>query len=202
MAKARPDSYYQRAKKEGYAARSVYKLKDMDRRYRLLGRGLKVLDLGCHPGSWLQYTSAKVGPKGLVVGVDIQPLGVKAAPNVRFVQADMLGLTPGELSSWAPAYDLVLSDAAPRTTGVAHADVAKSLELAAKALELGLTLLRPGGNLVAKAFFGDGTDELIHRLKAAFKQGKAHKPPASKTGSREIYLIGLGRKTSVPGPGS
>ena len=191
MGHKQPDSYYRRAKAEGFAARSVYKLEEMDRRYRLFARGQKVLDLGCHPGSWMQFVSQKVGPSGLVLGVDIQPSGVALGGNRRFIQADILEISPDMLAEHAP-FDLLISDAAPRTTGIAHADVLKSLNLVEKALELAESLLKPGGGFVAKAFFGAGTDEVIARVKRGFEMGKAHKPSASKSGSKEIYLVGLG----------
>lgn len=184
------DAYYHRAKKEGYAARSVYKLEEIDRRYKLLRRGQKVLDLGCHPGSWLQYAAQKVGAKGLVVGVDLQPPTVELPRQARFVQGDLLTIEPGALKELAPAYDLVLSDAAPKTTGVKGSDVIRSLELTTAAVELGLTLLKPGGALVAKVFYGKDVDQLIHRVKRAFKMGKAYKPQVTTAGSKEIYLLG------------
>ena len=192
--RTQPDAYYQKAKDEGYAARSVYKLKEIDRRYGLLRRGAKVLDLGCHPGSWLQWTSRKVGPGGLVVGVDIQPLKVELAQNARFIQADLFELEAERLREYAPAYDLALSDAAPRTTGVAHADTAKSHAMAEKALELAGELLVPGGSVVVKIYFGPGADDLIRRVKMEYKLGKAHKPSASKSQSKETYLVGRGFK--------
>lgn len=197
MTRAQPDAFYRRAKKEGYAARSVYKLQEMDRRYRLLRRGQRVLDLGCHPGSWMQYTARRVGPKGLVVGVDIQPLDIDLPDHVRFIHADLFELSPGDLSSFAPAFDLVLSDAAPRTTGVRHADVAGSLDLAARALELARGLLKPGGALVIKVYYGPGVDELIREIKSAFEMGKGYKPTATKAGSKEIYLLGRGLKAAA-----
>ncbi len=188
------DAYYHRAKKEGYAARSVYKLQEIDRRYKLFRRGQKVLDLGCHPGSWLQYAAEKVGPSGLVVGVDLQPPGVELPRHARFVQGDLLSIGPETLREFAPAYDLALSDAAPKTTGVKGSDVIKSLELTTAAVELGLALLKPGGALVAKVFYGKDVDQLIHRVKKAFKMGKAYKPQVTTAGSKEIYLLGQGYK--------
>jgi 23S rRNA (uridine2552-2'-O)-methyltransferase len=184
------DAYYHRAKKEGYAARSVYKLEEIDRRYKLLRRGQKVLDLGCHPGSWMQYVAQKVGPKGLVVGVDLKPPTVELPKHARFVQGDLLTIGPEALKELAPAYNLVLSDAAPKTTGVKGSDVIRSLELTTAAVELGLALLKPGGALVAKVFYGKDVDQLIHRVKRAFKMGKAYKPQVTTAGSKEIYLLG------------
>jgi len=184
------DAYYHRAKKEGYVARSVYKLQEIDRRYKLFRRGQKVLDLGCHPGSWLQFAAQKVGPGGLVVGVDLQPPRFELPRQARFVQGDLLSLEPEALKEFAPAYDLALSDAAPKTTGVKGSDVIRSLELTSAAVELGLALLKPGGALVAKVFYGKDVDQLIHRVKRAFKMGKAYKPQVTTAGSKEIYLLG------------
>ncbi len=195
--RGQPDAHYRRAKEEGFAARSVYKLEEMDRRYGLLAARQRVLDLGCHPGSWLQYAAARVGPQGLVVGVDIQPPGVELAAWVRFVQADVLELGVEELKAFAPEYDLVLSDVAPRTTGVMVRDMARSAELTAKALDLALALLKPGGSLVAKVYFGPEVEGLIRRVKAAFSLGKAHKPEASRAASKEIFILGRGLKPSA-----
>ncbi len=187
------DAFYHKAKKEGYAARSVYKLQEIDRRYRLLRRGQKVLDLGCHPGSWLQYAARRVGAGGLVVGVDLRPPTVELPAQARFLQGDLLEMGPEELGEGA-VFDLVLSDAAPKTTGVKGADVARSLELTTAAVELGLAVLRPGGALVAKVFYGKDVDQLIHRIKRAFQMGKAYKPQVTTAGSKEIYLVGRGFK--------
>ncbi len=194
-----PDAYYRRAKSQGFAARSVYKLSEMDRRYGLLGPGQAVLDLGCHPGSWLQYAAQKVGKKGRLVGVDLQPPGIDMPPGAKFIQADVLELTPGGLrrDTGVAAFDLVLSDVAPRTTGVRDRDSAASLELTEAALELALALLKPGGSFLAKVYFGPGVDELIRRVKGAFKLGKGHKPDASRAASREIYILGRGLKKAA-----
>jgi 23S rRNA (uridine2552-2'-O)-methyltransferase len=194
MTRSKLDNYYHKAKKEGYAARSIYKLEEIDRRYHILKSGMKVVDLGCHPGSWMQYVSRKVGPKGLVIGVDIQPLVVAQSANTRFIQTDLFDLKAEDFRKYAESFDLILSDAAPRTTGVHHADVDKSVAMAEKAFDLAQELLKPGGALVTKVFFGAGTDELIRRVKVAFKLGKAHKPSASKAKSKEIYLLGVGLK--------
>ncbi len=197
------DARYFRAKRDGYAARSVYKLEDIDRRYGLLQGSRRVLDLGCHPGSWLQYCAQKVGPGGRVLGVDLKPPTAGLPSWVDYLEADVLELTAAEVAEamggaqgakGGRCLDALLSDLAPRTTGVVHADVAKSVELAARALELAEALLKPGGVLVAKVFQGAGVDQLIRRVKQAYKLGKAHKPAGSTKSSREIYLVGRGFK--------
>ena len=197
----RPDAYYRRAKSQGYAARSVFKLQEMDRRYGLLRPGQAVLDLGCHPGSWLQYASQKVGRSGRLVGVDLQEPGVSMPQGSCFIQADLLELTPREVRerSGVEFFDLVLSDVAPRTTGIKDRDAAASLELSQAALDMALAVLRPGGAFLAKVFFGPGVDELIRQVKGAFKLGKGHKPDASRSASKEIYMLGRGLKQARPG---
>ena len=195
------DAYYRRAKSQGYAARSVFKLQEMDRRYGLLRPGQAVLDLGCHPGSWLQYVSQKAGRSGRLVGVDLQEPGVSMPQGFCFIQADLLELTPAQVRerSGTQVFDLVLSDVAPRTTGIKDRDAAASLELSQAALDMALALLKPGGSFLAKVFFGPGVEELIRQVKAAFKLGKGHKPDASRSASKEIYILGRGRKPARPG---
>lgn len=188
------DARYRRAKQEGFAARSVYKLQEMDGRYQLFRPGQRVLDLGAHPGSWSQFAGERVGRGGFVLGVDLQEAGVSLGANGQWLVADLMTLTAEQLRAHAPAFDLVLSDAAPRTTGVAHADAAASLELTQRALELALELLKPGGSFLAKVYFGPGVEDLIRQVKTAFSLGKAHKPEASRAASREIYLLGRGLK--------
>ena len=175
-------------------ARSVYKLQELDQRYKLLRPGLKVLDLGCHPGSWLQYCAGKVGTNGLVVGVDIQPLALALPARVNFIQADLLAVNADELRQAAREYDIVISDVAPRTTGVAHADAMRSVELTGKALKLAQALLKAGGNFVAKVFWSAEAAELMQDMKISFTQAKTSKPAASASVSRETYLVGLGLK--------
>ena len=192
----RPDAYYRRAKNQGYAARSVFKLQEMDKRYGLLRSGQAVLDLGCHPGSWLQYASQKVGRSGRLVGVDLQEPGVSLPQGSCFIQADLLELTPEAVRerSGVEVFDLVMSDVAPRTSGIKDRDAAQSLELTQAALDMALALLRPGGSFLAKVFFGPEVDDLIRQVKGAFKLGKGHKPDASRSASKEIYILGKGRK--------
>lgn len=188
------DAYYHQAKKDGYVARSVYKLQEMDKRYQLLRRGMKVLDLGCHPGSWLQYASDRVGPKGLVVGVDIQPLKLTLPGNARFIEADLLDFNHQALKEFAPAFDAVISDAAPHTTGIRHADAARSLELSGRSVELGCSVLKKGGILVCKVYQGAGMEDLVRRVKQGFKMGKTYTPTVTTKGSREMFLVGKGFK--------
>lgn len=185
------DRFSRRAKAEGYAARSVYKLQEMDRRYGLLRPGDRVLDLGCHPGSWLKYAAGRVGRRGRVVGVDLEPTPA-AADNVRTVAADVFEFEPGELGP--DRFDVVLSDMAPATIGHAFTDAARSAALAERALELALSVLKPGGRFVAKIFLGEGEARLREMLRGHFNRVKFAKPEAVRQRSREVYLIALDRR--------
>ncbi len=130
------DHYFQKAKREGYPARSVYKLQEIDAKYKLIRPGYRVLDLGCAPGSWLQYCAERVGEKGLVVGVDCAPLTRKVAQNVHFIQRDVSSLDPAEIAVFCRAFNLVLSDLAPSTSGVKSLDQERSLQLVYSSWEL------------------------------------------------------------------
>ena len=175
-------------------ARSVYKLEELDKRYSLLKLGMRVLDLGCHPGSWLQYCAKKVGASGYLLGVDIQPIELALPGQVKVMEADLLQLNAMELNIDVPEYDIVISDVAPRTTGVAHADAARSAELTAKGLSLAGELLKTNGSFVAKVFWSEDAAGILKDMKQMFTQAKTSKPTASTSASRETYLVGLGRK--------
>ena len=124
------------------------------------------------------------------MGVDLQSLAVDLPPNARFLQADLLDLSGQDLAQFATEFDLVMSDAAPRTTGVAHADAARSLELAQKTVNLARELLRPRGALVAKLYAGQGMEDLLRQVKACFVLGKIYRPQVTTAGSKETYLLG------------
>src|SRR3989344_2806810 len=121
------EHYTQKANREGYSARSVYKLKDIDEKYRLFKKGDKVLDLGAAPGSWMQYIAIKVGERGFVQGVDIQDIEIELKPNMRFLKKDMRELNSTHFTKGK--YDAVVSDAAPFTSGVPSLDAGRSFEL-------------------------------------------------------------------------
>jgi 23S rRNA (uridine2552-2'-O)-methyltransferase len=138
------DHYFRRAKKEGFIARSVYKLEEVDRRVRLFKPGQRVLDLGCHPGSWLQYCARAVGKRGLVVGVDTRTISIELPPHVHFIQADVFELLPTDLYQISEEFDVVLSDLAPATTGIRSVDSSRSFTLFQRALTLADDVLVPG----------------------------------------------------------
>ena len=185
------DHYFRLAKKEGFLARSVYKLEELDRKYRIVSPGGRVLDLGSSPGSWSQFARKRVGKTGLIVAVDAQPMAWKGPENVKFLQRDIFQLQEGELRSFSDAFDVVLSDLAPSTTGAKETDRARSVELAESAFELARKFLRPGGNFVVKVFQGEDFPSFLRRVKSTFEFCKASKPSASRPESAEIYIVGL-----------
>lgn len=187
----RHDAFFRKARDAGYAARSVYKLEDIDRRLRLFRPGDRVLDLGCRPGSWLQYARAAVGPRGAVVGVDRDPLPQPVA-GARFVLGDIYQLPDEALRGDLAAFDVVLSDMAPDTTGVRATDQARSAALVEEALGRAERLLAPGGRFVAKIFQGPDVEALRKRMAARFAEVKLVKPEASRAESTELYLVGKG----------
>lgn len=186
------DAYARKARDEGYLARSAYKLKDIIQRFRALKPGFAVLDLGASPGSWLQVASELVGPSGLVVGVDLSPIAFRAK-NVVTLLRDMLAPSIDDVLTKYGPFDAVLSDAAPKTSGIKDRDQALSEELVAQALALAGKHLKPGGNLVAKLFQSSETNVLTRRAEELFKQVRLYKPKASRDRSFETYLIGLNK---------
>ncbi|MEJ5366296.1 MAG: RlmE family RNA methyltransferase [Desulfosoma sp.] len=186
------DHYFHRAKKEHYLARAVYKLGEIQNKHRVVRRGDRVLDLGAAPGSWIQLTSRIVGPKGLVVGVDLQPITHPFPEHVVTLQQDIFDEAALELLAcrYGP-FDVVLSDMAPKTSGVKSADAARSELLFERALDVAHEVLRPGGHFLAKIFQGDAFHALLARVKKSFRRVKVVKPDASRKQSREIYVLAM-----------
>jgi 23S rRNA (uridine2552-2'-O)-methyltransferase len=187
----RHDVFHQRAKKQGFAARSVFKLEEIDQKHHLLKPGARVLDLGCRPGSWLQYALRVVGPHGAVVGIDRDPLP-QPIPGARVLCADLFTAADGELLGELKAFDVVLSDMAPNTTGIRATDQARSAALVEEALGRAERLLAPGGAFVAKIFQGPDLEAIRKRMAARFSEVRTLKPEGSRAQSIEIYLAGKG----------
>jgi len=188
------DHYFRRAKEERYPARSIYKLEEIDRKYRLIRPGDKVLDLGASPGSWLLYTARRVGPSGLVVGVDVAPLRVALPSQAKFIQQDVFALEVEELQRVCPKFDLLLSDLAPATSGVRLVDTERSLALARRCGELADVVLVPGGRMLVKVFQGEGWEDLRKGWRRSYQREVVVRPKAVRRGSREMYLVYFGRK--------
>jgi len=191
--KHRHDAFFRKARNEGFAARAVYKLEDIDRRVRLFRAGARVLDLGCRPGSWLQYAVKAVGPHGKVVGVDRLPLPAPV-PGAQVIVADIYTLSDEEILCGLAAYDVVLSDMAPDTSGIRNLDQARSEALFERALEIACEVLAPGGNFVGKLFQGPDFKRLIEQVRGRFETAKSVKPASSRQISIEQYVIGKGFK--------
>jgi 23S rRNA (uridine2552-2'-O)-methyltransferase len=196
-----PDFYRSRARAEGYVARAVYKLKEVDEKYHLLQPGHRVLDLGCSPGSWLQYIASRVGPGGLVVGVDANPPAIAVVPPLYFVPGEVTSLDLEAIMAISPVFDVVVSDLAPKTTGLRQVDQQRSLELACLAWEWAWRLLRTGGHFLVKVFEGPDTPALAAILKKSFDICRPVKPAGSRPASREIYFVGLRRRSAPAGSG-
>ena len=193
------DHYGRKAKAEGYPARSVYKLMEIQKRFHVLRPGQKILDVGAAPGSWSQYALEELRGKGQVVGLDLQEVGFrsKVSPNYRFFRGDLFAEEVQEQLAVLGPYDLVLSDAAPSTSGMVIQDVQRSLEIVQRVLDLAEGLLKPGGGLVVKIFQGGEEKQVLDRLRAGFGRAQAFRPLASRSESREVFFIGLsyhGRK--------
>ncbi|BCS87832.1 RlmE family RNA methyltransferase [Pseudodesulfovibrio sediminis] len=190
------DKYFKRAKKENYAARSVYKLKEMDKRFHIFAKGQTVLDLGAAPGSWTQFAGEKVGKSGRVLGVDIQTTRHTFPDNITFLQADVFSDSPELLEAMEPLvpFDVIISDMAPKTTGVKFADQANSLELCERAFEVALKYLKKGGNFAVKIFEGGEISDYRNLIRPYFGKIKNFKPHSSRAESKEIFIVALGFK--------
>ncbi len=188
------DHYARKARKEHFPARSVYKLQEMQKKYRLMKKGDKIIDLGCAPGSWLQYASDVVGHSGQVTGIDIKPLTIRTPENVRYYQIDIFDMDEALFESIGNGYDLVMSDMAPSTTGQKLVDAARSFELCQTALSLAEKVIKPGGAFVCKIFQGESFQVFLESVKKCFNHHKIFKPQSSRKASKEIYIIGTGKK--------
>lgn len=191
MAGRRQDVFGKRARKEGYPARSVYKLEEIDRRLRMLKPGHRVLDLGAFPGSWTLYAAARVGGKGQVIGVDLQEHIGALPKNAEIRQGDILALDVASLGGPA-SFDVVMSDMAPSTTGRRDLDQYRSFELFMRALDVAKALLKPGGAFVGKIFQSGDFPEAQKAVRLAFREARVIRPEATRTESYETFLAGLG----------
>jgi 23S rRNA (uridine2552-2'-O)-methyltransferase len=190
------DHYFNRAKKENYPARSVYKLQEIEKQFSLFRPGQTVIDLGAAPGSWTLFASKKVGDKGRILSVDLLEAGVSLPGNVAFYQDDAFepGIELAQAILEHAPFDLVISDMAPKTTGVKFTDQTRSLELCERALEVADAWLAPGGHLVIKIFQGPDVKAFTDSLRPRFTKVKTFKPKSSRAESKEIFIIGMEKK--------
>jgi 23S rRNA (uridine2552-2'-O)-methyltransferase len=189
------DYYFKKAKKDKYPARSVFKLEEIQKKYRLFRRGDAILDLGCHPGSWSLYASEVVGPSGLVIGVDLQETNKEPRDGgspLHWLCGDITD--PGlvaQIKALRPAFKAVISDIAPKTTGNRWADHQHSLRLVVQTLELAHLFLHEKGHYLGKIFQGEDMPALVSDLKKQFGFVKVIKPQSSRKESREVFLLGM-----------
>ncbi len=189
------DYYYKKAKKDKYPARSVYKLEEALNKHKFIKRGDSVLDLGCFPGSWSLYASEIVGEKGIVVGVDLQ--AAENSPRaggaeIIWMQQDIMEeelIT--RVRKIRPAFRVLISDMAPRTSGNKWADHQRSMRLVRQTLLLAEELLLPKGNYYCKAFQGEDFPAFVEEVKQLFKKVKVVKPKSSRVESREVFVLGM-----------
>lgn len=190
------DHYFKKAKEQNFAARSVFKLEEIDQKFKILKPQQMVLDLGASPGSWSQYCSQKIGPQGRILGVDLKPVTAKL-PNAVFIQADLRDLNLESVfieHGFRPPFDLVISDMAPNTTGIRSTDQARSFELCSLAFDLAERFLKKDGHFICKLFHSDDFAVLRDRIKESYQRFEAVKPESTRKISKEIFLVGLKKK--------
>jgi 23S rRNA (uridine2552-2'-O)-methyltransferase len=188
------DHYTRQAKKERYPARSVYKLKEIQKKVRLIQKGNRVLDLGCAPGSWLLYAAEIAGEKSEVVGIDLKPVSIGLPKQVAVFKGDILNPDETILHCLEKRFHVVMSDMAPDTTGNKDVDAARSFNLCEAALGIADRVLFPNGSFVCKIFQGEAFTTFSEMVKSRFKQQRIFKPQSSRKASKEIYIIGIGKQ--------
>lgn len=189
------DEFVQKAQREGWRSRAVYKLIELNERDRFLKPGMTVVDLGAAPGGWTQYAAQIVGSRGHVFALDLLPMDPFADTTVLqgdFTEDAVLQTLEAALDD--RKVDLVLSDMAPNMSGVDSVDIPRSMYLAELALDFCDRLLRPGGAFVTKLFQGEGFDDYVKETRQRFDRVVVRKPKASRPRSREVYLVASGRR--------
>ncbi|MGN0729766.1 SAM-dependent methyltransferase [Treponema sp.] len=194
----KPDYWSQKAFKEGYPARSVYKLQEINEKFTMLKKSSVVLDLGAAPGSWTVWLLRNIKMPGKVVSVDLNPLAKDVrAENLVFFQGDLLSEEIRTAIKEQGPYDLVVCDAAPLTTGNRVIDTLRSKSLVEMAIWYAAEMLKPGGNFCVKIFQNGDQQKLLLKMREIFTQAKGFKPEACRTESFETYLIGLCKKSGA-----
>lgn len=186
------DHYFNKAKAENFLARSVYKLEEIDEKYKILKPGIQVVDFGYHPGSWIQYVSRVIGDNGIVVGIDIRELNKQLAgiKNVRVYQKDIFDVHDLDQLGVEGQFDVVLSDMAPNTTGIKSLDQDRSLNLVESVFGLLPRFLKPGGNFVIKVFDSQFAQNYLKEQKGLFNEFHFLKPKSTRSVSKEFFVIG------------
>ncbi|BDC92705.1 23S rRNA Um-2552 2'-O-methyltransferase [Treponema bryantii] len=191
----KPDYWSQKAFSEGYPARSVYKLKEIDEKFGMIKKNYTVLDLGSAPGSWTTFLLRQLDGSGKVVSCDLNPLAKTVkGDNLVFIQGDLNAPEiRNQIKSEGP-YDLVVCDAAPKTTGNRTVDTARSEQLVEMAIWYAQTMLKPGANFCVKIFQNGDQQRLLKLMRETFTSAKGFKPEACRAESFETYLVGICKK--------
>lgn len=193
LEEAKRDYYRKQAREQGYRSRAAFKLQQINNKYHLMGRGSKVVDIGCAPGGWLQVSSMLVGNVGQVVGVDVAP--VKAvAKNTTILQEDIASASAAEKITGAmrgSMADVVLADLSPKLSGIWDMDHYKQIDLCNTVVALLPSVLEVGGSCVVKAFEGGELRGFVERMSNSFSRVEISKPNASRKESSEVYLVGI-----------
>ncbi len=191
----KPDYWSRKAFSEGYPARSVYKLKEIDEKFGMIRKNYRVLDLGASPGSWTVFVLRALDGSGHVTSVDLNPLAKNVkGENLTFIQGDLYDADVRRQAMELGPYDLVVCDAAPPTTGNRVVDTARSTGLVELAVYYAQTMLKAGGNFAVKVFQGGDQQALLKTMRGMFSSAKGFKPEACRSESFETYLVGLGKK--------
>lgn len=187
------DHYHQKAKQQGYRSRSAFKLKQINNKFSVIKKGQTVVDVGAAPGGWSQVAAEIVGGDGRVIGIDIVDIDPLPSANVTFIKGD---ITDDDIIEKVRAHteqvDSVISDIAPKTTGITDLDRSRSAILSMQALEVAYSLLREGGTFLTKVFQSEESEELFRDMKQTFSYSKRFRPPSTRKRSAEIYFIGKG----------
>ncbi len=194
------DTFYKKAKQEGLRARSAYKLQEIQERFRIVRNGDKVLDLGCAPGSWLQFLSGMVGKQGTVIGIDILPTPALTAKNITTIVADIRKTDINNVLSRQAidGFDVVTCDIAPNLSGIREVDDARIEEIFGAVLGTVEAALKPGGHFIIKSFFTVVQKGISKKLQERFSKVSLYKPAASRSVSSEVYYICQGKKSDTP----
>lgn len=191
----KPDLWSKKAFSEGYPARSVYKLQEIDEKFHILKKNARILDLGAAPGSWTVYVLRYLGASGQVTSIDLNPLAKEVkGDNLTFIQGDLYDERVRNHAAALGPYDALICDAAPPTTGNKLVDTARSADLVELALFYAQTMVKKGGNCAVKIFQGGDQSILLRQMREIFQSAKGFKPKACRSESFETYLIGLDKK--------
>ena len=195
----RKDHYFRRAKQLGLRARSAFKIEEIADRFAILRPGASGLDLGAAPGGFLQIIARAVGPSGRVLGIDLEPIRALQQPQVKTAVLDVAaeGFIASVRALEEGEFDAVISDLAPKTSGIRTTDEARSIALASRALEVALARGRANSSFVAKLFMGGGFEEFRDRVRRAYQRVKIVRPQATRGGSSEVYVVALGKREAA-----